>query len=191
MFIIAGMFIIPVDCPPALAAEYAPWKHAELAEISYKVPHVASIVKIPPPTQPPASAATFADLPCSQEEVQKINKLISTMAEHGKLTLLVKYQGELRQIGREIEHVHPMKFLSVILSDPYLKSCLSRIKDDYFKWSNFMDGIGNGLSVQDKQGKVSIYLNDFAKACNIPVESIQGFVQSHSWEDMIVYMINH
>lgn len=152
---------------------------------------LASIVKVPPSKPPVTAEGAFKDLECTNEDVQKITRLISVMGENGKLTLLLKYQKELRQIGREIEHVHPLKFLSVILTNPHLKSCMREVHSDYFKWTNFLDGIGNGLSSQHKQGKVSVYLNDFAQTVGVSVESLQPYVQSHDWENMLVYLINH
>lgn len=152
---------------------------------------IATMVKIPPMNQPPASILTFAQLPCTPQDEQKIHRLISSMAEHGKMTLLLKYQGELRQIGRDIEYVHPLKFLSIILSDSYLKSCLKKIRGDYFKWTNFMDGLGDGLSSQAEKKAVAIYLNDFAKKVGVAPESIQRFIETRHWEDMVVYLLNN
>ena len=152
---------------------------------------IASIIKIPP-TQPSApSEISYNDLPLSDEDAQKITRLITVMGENGKVTLLFKYQKELRQIGREIEHVHPLKLMSVIMANPYLKACMKQVFSDYFKWTNFMDGIGNGLTSQHKQGKVSIYLNDFAKVFGIAPEILQKYADKQEWENMILFLINN
>lgn len=152
---------------------------------------IAKIVTLPPASQTVTEATSFKDLECTAEDAQKIHHLISTMGEHGKLDLLVNYQKELRQIGRDIDHVHPLKFLSVILSDPYLKSCMKKIHSDYFKWSTLIDGLAGKLTINAKQNKLSIFLNDFAKSINISPDSIQGFVEKQKWEDMTIYLINN
>jgi hypothetical protein len=151
---------------------------------------LGSIIKVPPNTPPVSTEVSFQDLLCSPEDAQKITRLISVMGENGKLSLLLKYQKELRQIGRDIDHVHPLKFITVIMSNPYLKTCLKQIRTDYFKWTNFLDGLGNGLSAQHQQGKVSIYLDDFAKAVNVAPESLQKYIQNHDWENMLIYLMN-
>jgi hypothetical protein len=160
--------------------------------LSVAVPDaIASIVKLPPPVPPAASDASFAQLPCSEIDRQKITRLITVMGENGKLVLLLKYQRELRQIGREIDHVHPLKFLSTVFSNPSLKGYMREIYKDYFKWTNFMDGLGDGLTAQNKQGKVSPFIADFAKEVGVKPESLQGYVQSQDWENMVVYLMNN
>jgi|GEM_PF-1813153 len=159
--------------------------------ISVALPNpIASIVKVPPTQPTTPSNVTFAELPCSPEDVQKITRLISVIGENGKFVLLFKYQKELRQIGREIEHVHPLKMISVIMANPHLKSCMKEMHSDYFKWSNFMDGVGNALTSNHKQGNVVPYLDDFAKACGVTVSSLKNFIDNQDWENMLINMIN-
>jgi hypothetical protein len=157
---------------------------------------IASIIRIPPNKPPVAGDVSFKDLPCSLEDAKKINRLITVMGENGKLALLMKYQKELRQIGRDIDHVHPLKLVEIIMTqtDPNgtpLKKHLKSIHSDYFKWSNFLDGVGNALSAQFKQGRVSIYLNDFAKAVGVAPESIQNYFQAQEWENLLIYLMHN
>jgi hypothetical protein len=160
-------------------------------ELSVALPKTIAHIVIPPPTQPPTADVAYDQLACSDVDKQKITRLISTIAENGKLVLLLKYQRELRQIGREIDHVHPLKFLSTIMSNPTLKADMREIYHDYFKWTNVMDGLGNGLTTQAKQGKVAIYLNEFAKEVGVKPEALQGYVQSQDWENMVVFLMNN
>lgn len=151
----------------------------------------ATIIKVPPSQPSGPSEVSYNELTCTDEDVSKITRLISVMGENGKVVLLFKYQKELRQIGREIEHVHPLKFISVIMSNPYLKSCLRKVHSDYFKWSNFMDGLGNGLSSQHQQGKVSIYLNDFAQAIGVSPDVLKNYIHKQDWENMLIFLMNN
>jgi hypothetical protein len=154
------------------------------------LPSILAKIDLPPVSISAPPDATFEDLPCSEEDVQKIARLISYMGENGKIKLLLN-QKELRQIGREINHVHPLKFIMVIINDPYLKICLKQIRNDYFKWVNLMDGLGNGLSSSNKQGKVEAYLNDFAAAIHVSPVSLQDFVKNGDWENMIIFLMNN
>ena len=67
---------------------------------------------------------------------------------------------------------------------------MKEVHKDYFKWTNFMDGLGNGLTSQNKQGRVSIYLNDFANAFGVSLEKLQQFVDKQEWENMLIFLIN-
>jgi hypothetical protein len=166
--------------------------HVDLDGLSIVIPDtIASIIKIPPTEPAATSELSFGELPCTDEDAGKINRLISVMGENGKVVLLMKYQKELRRIGREIDHVHPLKFIYVIMSDPHLKSSLKKVYSDYFKWTNFMDGLGNGLTSQNKQGKISIYLDDFAKSLGISRESLQNYVDKQEWENLIIFLMNN
>ena len=194
------MGLIPIDHHVLPSADFSThmeikvikrWTHIR-DELSVAVPNIlASIIKIPPTEPPAASAATFNDLVCSPEDVQKITRLVSVMGENGKVVLLFKYQKELRQIGREIDHVHPLKFITVIMSDPHLKSCIKQVHSDYFKWTNFLDGLGNGLTSQHSQNKISVYLNDFAKGLGLAPESLQKYVEKQDWENMLIFLMNN
>jgi len=193
------MFAIHLDAPALPSNDSAiqmivTIKHRSLVGdtlFSANFDKIASIIKIPPPTQPPAGELSYEQLACSEIDKQKITRLITTMAENGKLALLLKYQRELRQIGREIDHVHPLKFLSTVFSNPTLKVYMKEIYHDYFKWTNFMDGLGNGLTSQAKQGKVGPYINEFAKEVGAQPDALQGYVQSMDWENMVVFLMNN
>ena len=152
---------------------------------------ITSIIKIPDTPQITTSALSYDQLICTEIDKQKIARLITVMGENGKLVLWAKYQKELRQIGREIDHVHPLKFLSTIFSNPALKNYMKEIYHDYFKWTNFMDGLGNGLTAQAKQGKIAPFLNDFAKEVGAQPESLRGYVESLDWENMILFLMNN
>ena len=88
---------------------------------------------------------SYADLTCTEEHQKTIYEIITTMDEYGKLSLLFK-KGHLESLGALIKEVHPLKFLSTIVTNPRLRSCLNGIFDDYFKRNGFMDGIGPSLS---------------------------------------------
>ena len=78
----------------------------------------ASILK-KPPVKPMDIA--YKDLVCTEQDKAIVYEIISTMADNGKLSLLFK-QAHLKEIGAQINHLHPLKFLSAIFSEPHLKS---------------------------------------------------------------------
>lgn len=149
---------------------------------------IASIIRIP--STGGSKDLSYFELTCTEADKKNIGFIIRTMAENGKISLLFK-QGELKRIGEEINHVHPLRFLGTIFSDPHLKQCMREIYTDYFKWNGFMDGLGPSLTNQASQGKLMQYLNDFAKECDVAPESISGYISSKSWEDMVRYLMNH
>lgn len=149
------------------------------------LPLTGSIIKKPPVK--PVETSYF-QLECTEQDKANIYEIISTMAEKGKLSLLFQ-QSYLREIGAQINHVHPLKFLAVIMKEPYLKSCMSYIWDDYFKRNGFMDGIAPALSREAEKGKLEFHLDEFAKDVGLPKEHIKAYFDVHDWENLVLYLI--
>ncbi len=149
---------------------------------------LASIIKIPP-ADGGNKETPYDQLVCTETDKQNIAYIIQTMAENGKLSLLFK-QSELKRVGAEINHVHPLKFLEAIFSNPDLKVCMRDIHHDYFKWNGFMDGLVPSLTNHMNQGKLMQYVNEFAMKTNAVPEEIIPYFQSRDWENLVRYLMN-
>ena len=147
---------------------------------------LASMIQFPPV----AKSDSYKDLVCTEQDKSNIFEIISTMAEYGKLSLLMK-QSYLKRLGAQIDHVHPLKFLSTILTDPHLKQCLNEIFDDYFKRNGFMDGVGPSLTRQAEKGKLTQYIAEFAAEVGIPPERIAKFFQTQDWEGLVRFLMQN
>lgn len=146
---------------------------------------MCSILKKPPPK--PIELG-YTDLVCTEQDRADIYEIISTVAARGKLSLLFQ-QNHLREKGAQITHVHPLKFLGVIFSDPYLKNCMSYIWDDYFKRTNFIADLSGALSREADRGKLHPYLGDFAKEVGISPEAIKGYIDTRDWGNLLLFLI--
>lgn len=148
-------------------------------------PATASIIKKPPakPTE-----TLYKDLVCTDQDRANIYEIISTMAEKGKLGLLFQ-QSHLREIGAQINHVHPLKFLASIFKDPHLKSCMYYVWDDYFKRNGFLDGLAPSLTREAEKGKLHFYLSDFATDVGVSAEGLKPYFDAHDWENMVLFLI--
>ena len=148
-----------------------------------------SIIKTLPHSNPIVGDLSYNELTCTEEDVQNIAFILTTMAENGKLALLLRTQ-ELRRIGDAILHVHPFRFLGLVFANPTLKTCIKEISNDYFKWGELMGGIGVSLTAQADRGKLDCYLNDFAKEIDIDPALLQGFIASRSWENLVAFLMS-
>jgi hypothetical protein len=149
-------------------------------------PLAASIIKKPPTK---TGDAAYKDLICTDEDKSIIYNIISTIAETSKISLLFK-QSQLKELGAQIDHVHPLKFLGVIFSDDYLKSCMFLIERDSFKWSGFMDGLAPSLTSHQQSAKLEQYFKDFAAQVKVPVEGMVPFFQNMDWYGLVDYLIH-
>lgn len=156
--------------------------------LNIKLPLEASIIKIIPIKE----HKTYAELPGNtKEEREKIEKLITLIGSHGKISLLMHHQKEARKLGKELEHVHPLKFLGCIFSNKNLKPYMEDINKDFFKWSNFIKGLSNNLDYELIKNNLIKYLDDFAKEIDIPIEYISPYVENKDWKGLVKFLIYH
>lgn len=149
----------------------------------------ASIIKITPKDKDKEKDPTFQELVCTDEDVAKITEIVTTIADTNKLSLLFK-QTHLRELGAQINHVHPLKFLSTVFSNPHLKTCMFYIWNDSFKRSGFIDGLGPSLTRESDKGKLAQYLPDFSKEVGASQKDMQVYVDQRDWDNFVVFLIH-
>ncbi|HEX2582518.1 MAG TPA: hypothetical protein VHL30_00180, partial [Chlamydiales bacterium] len=147
---------------------------------------LAVVVKIPPAK---AQDEAYGELVCTEQDQSHITEIIKIMSENGKLGLLFR-QNHLKQLGAQINHVHPLKFLETIFSNPESKASMRDIFEDYFKKTGFLDGLGPSLSREMEKGKLMQYVEDFSKTVGVSAEGIRPYFQTGDWEALVRYLIN-
>lgn len=148
--------------------------------------NLGAIIKLP---SNPGADIPYKDLVCTEQDRAYIVEIITSIADNSKFSLLLK-QTHIKNLGAQVNHVHPLKFLSVSLSSPYMKSCLMMIFDDYFKRNGFMDGLAPSLSREADKGKLDGYLPFFAEEVGMPLEEMQPYIQVRDWEGLVRYLMN-
>jgi len=148
--------------------------------------YLASIIKIPPVKK----AAGYHDLVCTDQDQRIIHEIVVSLYENSKFSLLLK-KGYLDSLGAQIIHVHPLKFLGTIFSDPRLKEHMTDIFDDYFKRNGFLDGLVPSFNRETEKGNISHHLKEFAEHVQVPLEAIQPFFQSKDWEKLVWHLIKY
>jgi hypothetical protein len=147
---------------------------------------LAAIIKLPPN---PGVDVAYVDLVCTDEDRANIEELIKSIADNSKFSLLLN-QNHLKNIGAQINHVHPLKFLAVAVSSEQLKGHLIQIFDDYFKRNGFMDGLGQSLTREAEKKKIELYLPAFAEEIGVPQESMHSYIQSRDWEGLLQFLMH-
>ena len=148
---------------------------------------LASIIKFPPAGS--QEDKPYNELICSEQDQAFIYEIITLIADNNKLTLLLK-RGHLKQLGAQINHLHPLKFLATIFKNPRLRSCMTEIENDFFKWNGFMDGLAPNLTKEADKGKLDQYLQDFCADVKAPIDHIKKYFQNRNWEGMVRYLMN-
>lgn len=156
--------------------------------IQQQAPHslfgalIASIIKFPP--EGDKSNAAYSELTCTIEDMACIYEIITTVAEHTKMSLFIK-QNHLRQLEVQIIHVHPLKFLATIFKNPILRVCLKQIADDSYKWPEVIKPLSSSLTREADKGKLEKHLLDFSADIGVSSDHIRKYFQNRDWESLV------
>lgn len=179
------------DSPPSAYHHFVqtPKKSAALLCFAIKQAKIGSIIKFPPNGD--KGDKSYDELPCSTIDMAIIHEIITGLAEYSRLTLLFKQGDHLKQLGAQINHVHPLKFLSTIFKDPDLRSHMLTIAEDGLKWTGFLDGLAPNLTKEADKGKLEQHLAAFCTDVGIPPDHIKKYFQNRDWESFVRYLMNY
>ena len=110
------------------------------------------------------------------------------MGEKNVFQLLLDKK-DMEKMGKQIRHVHPMRFIGYILSDGTLRKHLSSISHNHFKWSGFMDGFKDRMKEEAKKGQLKPFLSGFSSLLNVDPSSIVSFIERGDYEGLVQHFI--
>jgi hypothetical protein len=128
-------------------------------------------------------------LPISPSEKQLIAKLLTTMADNNVFQLLLE-KGRLEKIGKNIHHIHPMRFLGTVFTDRHLSTCMREIRKSHFKWDGFMDGFAERMKGEAARGNLIPYVAGFASEVHRDADMILSYINSLNFEGLVKFLIS-
>jgi len=136
----------------------------------------------------------FNNLKLSPSHKNNIKFIIENLAIKSKPTLLMM-SSKLNAQGNEINDVHPLKFISYVLSDKKMKNdYLPLILKDKFKKMSFMKGLTKKLEKMDDEDLLKPYLIDFMKSARIPLskkDELTSLIDENKWHDFFSFAIEN
>lgn len=161
-----------------------------LVEVPVEVVVAAQpILNRPPALQPPPQRSTYATLRCSIEDQRKIREIASSIVQHarGEMSFFefVGKTGMFRQYEKEIDPVHPFKFLTTIFSDPNLKAGMKNAFGFFYLREGFMMGVKKGMNREGPRGNLIPYAHEFAQEMNVKEDILVRLIQQKEWEKIV------
>ena len=138
--------------------------------------------------------SAYKRLPLTDAEAKMIYQIIDTVGNLG-LIELYKKENEVTDLGVKVQHVHPFKFLEVVLTNPHLKQSMTLLEGSYFKWRGFFDGSGKSAGFTAKcereasRDNLDPYIVGFCQAVKANPEQVRYFVEKKEWEKLVRFLI--
>ncbi len=126
----------------------------------------------------------FHDLRLTPQDCQNISMLIKSMADLDFWTLLKKAK-KIKKLGKQIEPVHPLRFLGWIFSNDELKRRIPKIKKSYFKWKEFIRGLFARLEIEASRGNMIPFIPGFAELVGCSQVVIEEKIINSDWAGML------
>lgn len=140
-------------------------------------------------THSPNTIDAFYELPLSEHEKKLINELIRNMSERSIWGLLFKKR-EMERLGKRVNHVHPLRFISFILADPKLKHYLKDVSSSSFKWDHFIDGLSKRLKEEASRDNLTRYIPGMAHQLKFDPSRLNAFIRDKDYEGMVKAILN-
>ncbi len=140
------------------------------------------------------SNSPYNQLPITEAEAQVIYKIIDTVGNNGYGTLLLK-RGELRDLGNKVQHIHPLRFLGTLFTNPDLKKCMVEVQSKNLKWRGFMDGDHPTPGFVAKcereyaRNNFEPYILSFCQAVKAHPDQVRALIEKREWEKLVQYLI--
>lgn len=148
-----------------------------------------------PDGAPAQAAASYSQLTLTAEEAKIIYQIIDTVGNLGYLKLILK-KGELADLGNKVQHVHPLKFLETVLTNPHLKESMVKVMGSIFTREGFLDGSGNAPGFVAKcnreaaRNNFESYIVGFCQVVKVHPEQVRSLVEKREWEKLVKFLIN-
>lgn len=116
------------------------------------------------------------------EESEVIRKIVTMLASNSWPELW-KNRNKLRDAGKEIDHVHPFRFLMTIFMDDEMRAGVHTIKDRGGKiWKEFTKGVYTTLTAEEAKNNVSPHIDQFASEMRVNAARIRKPLQEKDWK---------
>lgn len=138
----------------------------------------------------------FLDLSEKEKEVIKI--LIHDLATYNGRQLFWN-QRKLREMGSSIEHIHPLKFITYIITNENLKKDLQTVHTKYndtsilgslwSRWGHFLEGFKSRMEGEMSRDNVEAHLPGFCEELKVKIEEIKPLIDARNWAGLLTAVL--
>ena len=167
---------------PAALKKNRTYAVGPLPNLGPSIPQLAQVI------QPPREEVVVAQVgyACTQKDRTKIVQLFTGIADATTWDLI--WRGlELKKLGNEIEHVHPLALLACAPKYKMHEILTSR---NPIKIKPFMDNITQALSQEHNKGNLVAHIEAFAREVQKDKAQIRQWIQALDWSNLVYYLFD-
>lgn len=131
--------------------------------------------------------------PVSSGDREKIRYIVTTLGFESILKI-TSVRSDLKKKGKQIDHLHPFRFLMTIFTDEEMKAAAHAIRGRMIGWiwDEFLGGIAGSLKEEAANHNLKPeYIQDFAKKLGISADLITPAIQNEQWKEFVDILIDH
>jgi hypothetical protein len=133
--------------------------------------------------------ASIATLRLTDKDRRDITTIVRSMGEDSLAALAVKGLS-LTLAGNRIKPVHPFVFLAYIFKDPVLAPLMSKIREDKYRWGQFMEGVSKKMTAEMGRHNLIPYLQSFSTETGRDNREVARLVILQKWEEFVSHLID-
>lgn len=141
-----------------------------------------------PADDPNMKSAQFSDLPIVDWEKKVIAHIVTNMADKNVFELLLEKR-DMESKGRQINHVHPLRFIGYVFSEPRLKRAMKVIKKNPFKWDGFINGFAGRMREEGARNNLARFIPGFAEHLQVDPAEVGPFIQRGDCDGLVRFLI--
>ncbi len=130
----------------------------------------------------------FSQLPITDEEQKMIRGVIQTVAETNPIKLGF-IRSDLEKKRLQLLHIHPLRSLSTMFTDPYTKQCVAEIMDSFFKWKSFISDFSKRMNQESQDENLQMYIQGFCLTVKANPDQVRQYIVKKEWEKLVKYLV--
>ncbi len=125
-----------------------------------------------------------------KEEKKDLSDIVKALA-YDSWSSLLSQKSSLKGKGRNIEHVHPFRFLETVFRNEELKAGIHAIRDrGKWVWSDFIGGLTGSLNEEANNQNLLPFTSDFAKNIHFSEQRILPLLKERKWVEFVNLLID-
>lgn len=126
----------------------------------------------------------------SDIEIAEMRFILKSLAQKSLLSLW-SYEDDLKKAGDNIDHIHPLVFLTCIFTCDEFIVYINNIKDrGSWVWEEFVSGFERSLDEEaDKDNLKEEFFQDFLAKIGVNPSLVKKKIQKRDWEAFIKILI--